>query len=88
MADSGHFILAGGRVVTPEGVADGAVEVKDGWIVRAGNFSANRVRGVQVIELDGAWLLPGLVDLHTNDGVALLKKPDDPQWHVERLRQV
>ncbi|MFH1069516.1 MAG: amidohydrolase family protein, partial [Candidatus Glassbacteria bacterium] len=47
-----------------------------------------RVRGVQVIELDGAWLLPGLVDLHTNDGVALLKKPDDPQWHVERLRQV
>ena len=88
MAERDHFVLTGSRIVTPEEVFIGSVEVKDGWITRVGRFSANEVPGAEPVELDGAWLLPGLIDMHLNDGIALQWKSTDPRRHAERLREV
>lgn len=60
-------LLAGGRVLTPCGVED------DAWV----HVDGDAIVGVQksrpsvdasIVDLDGAWLLPGYVDLHMHGG--------------------
>ncbi|MDQ2813183.1 MAG: N-acetylglucosamine-6-phosphate deacetylase [Actinomycetota bacterium] len=64
-------LLAGGRVVTPDGV------LSPGWIALAGNLidavgsgqpPAPGSRGVPVTDLRGSWVLPGFVDMHVHGG--------------------
>ncbi len=60
-------LLAGGRVVTPDGV------MADAWVHIAGDAIASigaRRPAVDapVVDLGGAWLLPGFVDLHMHGG--------------------
>lgn len=60
-------ILSGARVVTTSGVlADGWVEVLDTRIRAVG--SGPVPAGEQRVDLGGAWLLPGYVDLHMHGG--------------------
>lgn len=74
-------------MVTPEGVLEeAAVEVSAGRIIRVGGCGA--APDARVVELEGDWLLPGLIDLHLNDGVALLRRIASPQEHAERLAEV
>ncbi len=65
-------VLAGCRVVTPGGVLDpGWVEVHEGRIAAVGvGMPAGRNGRAEkaVTDLDGAWLLPGFVDLHVHGG--------------------
>ncbi len=67
LIDAPAQLLAGGRVVTPTGVLDGA------WVHVAGDTVA-AVQGSRpeidapVTDLAGAWLLPGYVDLHMHGG--------------------
>jgi N-acetylglucosamine-6-phosphate deacetylase len=67
MTDSPQRLLAGGRVVTPDGVlTDAWVHVDNGTIL-----SVTRSRPVieaPVHDLKGAWLLPGFLDLHMHGG--------------------
>jgi N-acetylglucosamine-6-phosphate deacetylase len=60
-------LLGGGRVVTPGGVLDEAwVRVSDG---RIAEISGARPDGdVPIVDLQGAWLLPGYIDLHMHGG--------------------
>lgn len=59
-------VLAGARVVTPAGVLrPGWVETQDGVIVDVG--AGSPPLGADV-DLGGAWLLPGFVDLHVHGG--------------------
>ena len=60
-------LLTGGRVVTPGGV------LSDAWVHVAGErivavTSARPVVDAPVVDLDGAWVLPGYVDLHMHGG--------------------
>ncbi len=60
-------VLAGARVVTPTGV------LTDGWVQLSGASIADvgtgpRPPGVTVVDLAGAWLLPGFIDLHVHGG--------------------
>ena len=60
-------LLAGGRVVTPAGVLDKA------WVHLAGDtlvsIETNQPAiDAPVVDLDGAWLLPGYVDIHMHGG--------------------
>ncbi len=60
-------LLAGGRVVTPDGVQEGA------WVALAGerivSVSASRpALDAPVVDLEGAWVLPGYVDMHMHGG--------------------
>jgi N-acetylglucosamine-6-phosphate deacetylase len=60
-------LLGGGRVVTPEGVlADAWVQVSDGRIAEVGARRPDV--DAPVVDLAGAWLLPGYVDLHMHGG--------------------
>jgi alpha-D-ribose 1-methylphosphonate 5-triphosphate diphosphatase len=58
-----ELVLANARVVTPDEVVHGLVQVEDGRI-------ADVVRGAGLpagaVDLDGDYLLPGLVELHTD----------------------
>lgn len=58
--------LAGGRIVTPAGVID------NGWLQIGGGRIEAVGDGVPPApadhELDGAWVLPGFVDIHTHGG--------------------
>jgi alpha-D-ribose 1-methylphosphonate 5-triphosphate diphosphatase len=58
-----ELVFANARVVTPEAVVHGMVQVEDGVIV-----DITRGTGVPAgaIDLDGDHLLPGLVELHTD----------------------
>ncbi|MGZ4298804.1 MAG: N-acetylglucosamine-6-phosphate deacetylase [Solirubrobacteraceae bacterium] len=60
-------VLAGGRVVTPSGVAgDGWVHVEGELIVSVG--AGQPAIDAPLVDLEGAWLLPGFVDLHMHGG--------------------
>jgi N-acetylglucosamine-6-phosphate deacetylase len=60
-------LLGGGRVVTPDGViANAWVQVTDGRIVEVGRNRPDV--DAPIVDLDGAWLLPGFVDLHMHGG--------------------
>ncbi len=56
-----------GRVVTPDEVLSGyQVVVKKGKIVEISKFDGNQKKGEKYIDLDGAILMPGLIDIHSD----------------------
>jgi N-acetylglucosamine-6-phosphate deacetylase len=59
-------VLVGGRVVTPAGVLDG------GWVELAGTaivaVGSGPPPGGARVDLAGAWLLPGFIDIHVHGG--------------------
>ena len=65
--DAPTQLLGGGRVVTPEGVlSDAWVQLDGGRVVATA--SARPDRDTPVVDLQGAWLLPGYIDLHMHGG--------------------
>jgi N-acetylglucosamine-6-phosphate deacetylase len=67
VTDTPARLLAGGRVVTPEGVIDNAWVHVDGGTIASVHGSQPAV-DAPVHDLEGAWLLPGLIDLHMHGG--------------------
>ncbi|UED88519.1 N-acetylglucosamine-6-phosphate deacetylase [Streptomyces profundus] len=67
-------VLAGARVVTPDGVWDGAsVTVEGGRIVAVRQAPAEPAapespKDPAAVDLSGHWLVPGFVDLHVHGG--------------------
>jgi N-acetylglucosamine-6-phosphate deacetylase len=63
-------VLTGARVVTPDGVRDDvSVQVAGGVIAAVeATTHTRRAPDVRVVDLQGAWLLPGYVDLHMHGG--------------------
>jgi N-acetylglucosamine-6-phosphate deacetylase len=65
--DAATQLLGGGRVVTPEGVlSEGWVSVSDGRIAEVSGARPNS--DTPIVDLHGAWLLPGYIDLHMHGG--------------------
>ncbi|GAA4854251.1 N-acetylglucosamine-6-phosphate deacetylase [Saccharopolyspora rosea] len=63
--NTAELTLAGGRVVTPDGVLeDGWVRISGGHIAEVGTGPA---RG-PAVDLGGRWLVPGFVDIHCHGG--------------------
>ncbi len=61
MADECDLVLVGGRVVTPGGVVDGGVAVRDGRIAAIGG-ARDLPPARRTIDLRGRVLLPGVID--------------------------
>lgn len=72
-----HYWIASKRVVTPEGVFSGAVEVKGGHIMSIieGEDWHGNVRREQVVDFGEAVVMPGLVDAHAH-----LDDPGRTDW--------
>ena len=66
--------LSNATIVTPEGVVDATVRVEDGCIA---GFSADRGEG---LDLAGHFLIPGVVDLHTDHVEAHVYPRRTVQW--------
>ncbi len=70
-AQDGSLLLAGGRVVTPEGVLDpGWIRVTGSLIgaVGPGDPPDQTAQGLPLTDLRGRWVLPGFVDVHVHGG--------------------
>jgi N-acetylglucosamine-6-phosphate deacetylase len=70
-AQDGSVLLAGGRVVTPEGVLNpGWIRVNGNLIgaVGPGDARDELAHGLPVIDLRGHWVFPGFVDVHVHGG--------------------
>jgi len=63
-AADGSVAVVGGRVVTREAVIDGGVRVEGERIAEVGDIDRD---ADTVIDADGQFVLPGLVDLHGDD---------------------
>lgn len=65
-----RLIIKGGLVVNPDSVSQGDVTIENGVIVsintgsRASHHSSGDEARDEVIDAEGAWVLPGLVDIH------------------------
>jgi len=67
MNSSAGLVLAGARIVTPDGVLDrGWAAVADGLITAVG--AGTPPAADRVVDLADAWLLPGFIDLHMHGG--------------------
>src|SRR5690606_3898006 len=61
----GKLTIKGGNIVLPEGIARADVTIEGGNIVAVGGEgSAADGQLGQVIDAEGAWVLPGLIDVH------------------------
>jgi alpha-D-ribose 1-methylphosphonate 5-triphosphate diphosphatase len=76
-------ILTGGRIVAPEGLINGTVLVRDGRIAAIDDGSS---RLASAVDLDGDYLLPGLVDIHTDNLERHLEPRPGVAWpHIAAL---
>jgi alpha-D-ribose 1-methylphosphonate 5-triphosphate diphosphatase len=57
-------VLANARIVTPEAVVSGSLAIRDGCIAAV---DAGAVRLAGAIDCDGDFVLPGLIDIHTDN---------------------
>jgi N-acetylglucosamine-6-phosphate deacetylase len=85
MNQHSHLVITGARVVTPQSVFHGSIEIKDGRIVRVGNFSAEQTAGARALEFPSCYILPGLIDMHVNDGQSILLGLSSAEEHADRL---
>ncbi|KAF8413896.1 hypothetical protein HHK36_001891 [Tetracentron sinense] len=72
-----RYWITSKRIVTPEGVISGAVEVKGGSIISVvkGEEWHGKVGRGQVIDYGEAVVMPGLIDVHTH-----LDEPGRTEW--------
>jgi len=81
-------VLRGARLVTPGGVVDGGWLAHDGFRITglgAGSPPGAVLDGevVEVVDLDGCWVLPGFVDLHCHGGGGHSFVGGDPDQAVQ-----
>jgi alpha-D-ribose 1-methylphosphonate 5-triphosphate diphosphatase len=74
-----ELVFKNARIVTPSEVIEGSVHVCDGTIVE---ISGGRSSVATAIDLEGDYLLPGLVDVHTDNLERLLMPRAGADWPV------
>lgn len=72
-------VFRNGRIVLPDAIVEGAVVVHDGAIAEVDEGrGAGRVSD---IDLEGDWLLPGLIELHTDQLEGQYSPRPKVRWH-------
>uniref|UniRef100_A0A804HM47 allantoinase n=1 Tax=Musa acuminata subsp. malaccensis TaxID=214687 RepID=A0A804HM47_MUSAM len=72
-----HYWITSKRIVTPQGVINGAVEVRDGKIVSVveSDYQKGSLLGGKVVDYGNAVIMPGLIDVHAH-----LDEPGRVEW--------
>ncbi len=76
-AAAGETVLANARIVTPDAVLRGAVLIRDGLIA---DVSEGPCAAPGAVDLDGDYLIPGLVELHTDNLERHLRPRPGVDW--------
>lgn len=71
--------LKNAKIVTPTEIVEGSVYVCDGLIA---GIQSGRVESASAIDFDGDYLIPGLVDLHTDNFERLVRPRNSVDWPV------
>jgi alpha-D-ribose 1-methylphosphonate 5-triphosphate diphosphatase len=71
--------LKNARIVTPTGIVEGSIHLRNGLIA---GIHSGPVRLASAIDLDGDYLVPGLVDLHTDNFERLVRPRNSVDWPV------
>lgn len=73
------FVLKNARIVTPQEIVKGSVEVRDGVIagVKEGDSGVTTA-----IDCEGDYVVPGLIDLHTDHLERMLRPRNSVSWPV------
>ena len=59
------IVVRGGRVVTPSGVQQGGIAIKDGRFAAVGDVDTGDA--ARTIDAEDRWVLPGVVDSHVHE---------------------
>ncbi|URE15673.1 Amidohydrolase family [Musa troglodytarum] len=72
-----HYWITSKRIVTPQGVITGAVEVREGKIVSLveSDYQRGSLLGRKVVDYGNAVIMPGLIDVHAH-----LDEPGRVEW--------
>ncbi|KAK7412332.1 hypothetical protein VNO78_03786 [Psophocarpus tetragonolobus] len=72
-----HFWISSKRIVTPQGIISGSVEINDGRIVSIveGHGTQGKSKQEEVIDYGDAVIMPGLIDVHVH-----LDEPGRTEW--------
>ncbi|KAH9612069.1 hypothetical protein KSS87_000145 [Heliosperma pusillum] len=77
LLDNTHYWISSKRIVTPNGIISGAVEIKDGKVISI--VKEEQWRGItkqdQIVDFGEAVVMPGLVDVHAH-----LDDPGRDEW--------
>jgi alpha-D-ribose 1-methylphosphonate 5-triphosphate diphosphatase len=73
------MILKNARIVTPSAIVEGTVQIRDGAIVDV-RHGASSVPAS--IDFDGDYLLPGLIDIHTDNLERHIMPRKNAEWPV------
>lgn len=76
------LVVSGGRVVTPTGVVEGAVVIRDGVIERIAPAGSQHP-ATSTIDVAGQYVFPGLIDSHVHFRTPGLEHKED-WWHGSR----
>lgn len=80
-------LITGAKVLAADGdrfLDDHAVLVRDGRIAAVARVDEIAREGARVVKLDGAWLVPGLIDLHSH---LVLYPYDQRTWNDQVLKE-
>lgn len=72
-----HFWITSKRIVTPQGIISGSVEINEGRIISVieGNGKQGKSKQEEVIDYGDAVVMPGLIDVHVH-----LDEPGRTEW--------
>jgi alpha-D-ribose 1-methylphosphonate 5-triphosphate diphosphatase len=73
-------VMKNARIVTPSAIVDGAVTISDG-LITAVDDDCFLLSG-QAIDLEGDYLIPGLVDIHTDNLERHIMPRSSAEWPV------
>ncbi|MGD9510264.1 MAG: alpha-D-ribose 1-methylphosphonate 5-triphosphate diphosphatase, partial [Geminicoccaceae bacterium] len=75
-----ELVLTNVRIVTTDEVVDGTLVVRDGRIAEIATGATDRAGG---LDCRGDWLLPGLVELHTDNLERLFTPRVGVRWPAD-----
>ena len=74
-----EFVLKNARIVTPVEVVEGSIFVRDGVIA---DLAAGECQVASALDCEGDYIIPGLIDVHTDHLERMLRPRQSVNWPV------